>query len=287
MWEKKDEIIDKSKIEINLWIVKFHVNATRPLDWIWKHLRNLPHIFKLKQIYLFILILFLILALWITYFLKKIQEPKIYDVANGYKLLFQDDFEWWNMYEWNNHKWIIKDNKFINWDNNSLTLKSAWLNERGYPIYQNLKYINADHILVSKFYLPEWSRIWLQFANTTSFESDEILDLHYQECRISSFAWTRNNIDYYKWYWGYLYKRWWEDDDYEKIDVLPWNYYMLAKISWNSISCYIQKEWEDSYKTIVNNERLEFQNLGWPVITKFVDNKNNYPELLEFRLYVK
>ena len=257
-------------------------------DLILKYISSKLKIQDTRKILYWIIIFFILILLWIwALVIFWNSQPKIYDLTEDYKIKFQDNFEAWNISNSDDYKWIVKDNKFINWDKDSLTLKSAWLNERGYPIYQNLKHINADHILLSKFYLPEWWRIWLQFANTTSFESNEILDLHYQECRIASFRWNINNKEYFPWYWGYLYKRWGKDDDYEKVDVIPWNYYILAKISWSNISCYIQKEWENFYKTIVSNEPLNFQHLGGPVITKFVDNKNNYPELLEFRLYTK
>lgn len=74
---------------------------------------------------------------------------------------------------------------------------------------------------------------------------------------------------------------------FSKENITEGVYYLLTKISWNKISCYFQKEWDNNYTEITVDKNLEFENLWWPVLTRFIDNKANYPEILDFKIYTK
>lgn len=216
-------------------------------------------------------------------------NPKIYDLTKWFNLKFEDNFEWWNLKNDDNFKWIIKDNKFTNSNKNWKTLITSSIEERWYPIFQELKELKWDRLIISKFYLPDWWRIWLQFANTKWQKNKEVFEDHYQECRVSSYdwIWVNSRMQYHKWVWDLLYKRkviYWPFND---INITSWNYYILAIVSNNKLSCYYQEEWDKNYKEIIVDKPLEFENLWGPVITRFIDDKNSYPIILDFKLYSK
>ena len=234
-----------------------------------------------------ILLIFIVLILIISFFSVKAyyySEPKIFKLTEWFNLEFEDKFEWWISKDF----WRIDDNQFISYWNNWKTLKSSAYNWRWYPMYFDLIQLEWERILLAKFNLKNWWEIGIQFANNEWPHVDETLEKHYNKCFIRSYKWNFNNLSYRKGSWYSIYKRWMKEwslfDDY---NIDSWNYYILAKISWRKISCYFQKEWEDNYIEILKNDDVIFENLWWPVLTKFIDDKRSYPEILEFKIYTK
>lgn len=276
--------------QFSIWIIFLLVSVIYIIyhfsDKIWNfyNLKLKEKINKFWKLKFFWIVWFIIFTLfWTWVYSYYFSELKIFTLIEWFDLKFEDNFEWWNISNNDDFKWIISDNQFANWDNNSKTLKTSSLKERGYPIYQDLKDLSWEKILLTKFYLPEAARIWIQFVNTNWFESNEKQKNNFQECRIQTFEWVRNWMNYSRWYWDIIYRKEWPFQKEE--DITEWNYYLLAKISWNKLSCYFQKEWEKDYKEIILNKDISFENWWWPIITRFIDDKRNYPEILEFKLY--
>lgn len=255
--------------------------------WIWYFLKD--HL-KEKNKFIIGVITVLSISLLIFLWIQKVfyASPKIFDLTKWFDLKFEEIFNWWNLSKNNTYLWIKKDDQFTNWSWNYLTLGSSSKLTRTYPLYQNLKSFDRDVILLSKFYLSEWAKIWIQFANTKTFDVPTILEDHFNECRIQSIEWKILWDTYNKWFWNCIYKRGCQSNDkFTKSEITPWNYYILAKISWTKLSCYFQKEWDKEYKTIIEDKEMEFQNLWWPVMARMIDGEQFYPRVLSFKLYLR
>lgn len=233
-----------------------------------------------KKIIYWVIGLLIFLLIWvITLFWKS--ELEIYSIAEWYDIKYEDYFTSWN-FDLDN--WEIYEDKFMWTDFNSKSLNSSAYKERWYPLYIDLKNISWDKILVWKFKINWASRVWIRFANTDWYSSSELQELHFNECVLSSYEWW--NVQ--KWYSHFIYKRNpTNNSSYTNFEITNDIYYVLAKIWWGKISCYFQKEWDDNYKEIIRNQNIVFENLGWPVMTKYIDDTNSYPELLEFKMYTK
>ncbi len=253
-------------------VLKYNENLKNKVEKFW----------KAKIIIIFFILIWIISVLSVKSFYYS--EPKIFKLTEWFNLEFEDKFEWGASKD----LWRIDDNQFISYWNNWKTLKSSAYNWRWYPMYFDLIQLEWERILLAKFNLKDWWEIGIQFANNKWPYIDETLEKHYNKCFIRSYKWNFNNIDYRKGSWYSIYKRWMKDwslfDDY---NISSWNYYLLAKISWRKVSCYFQKEWEDNYIEILKNDDVIFENLWWPVLTKFIDDKRSYPEILEFKIYTK
>lgn len=212
------------------------------------------------------------------------RTEKILELTEGFSLVFEDTFEWGNYQVKNEgYSWKDKDGHFAQKDDN-LSLKTSAALHQIYPLFQDLKKINRDYILITKFYLPDSARVSTQFMNTMSMDSDEYRGFHFQECVISAYS----GEGYSKWYGDYLYeyrpKDW---TGWEKANIEPGNYTMLVKVSGNKFSCYFQAENEKTYTMIFNNKVLKYQNIGWPALSRNVDGSQYTPQILDFKFYLR
>lgn len=257
------------------------------LWWVWfffnDHLKRLNKIVLALAMFLSLLFLGYI---WYSFFF--IKEPKIMELTQWFSLKFEDKFIWWNLSENSNYKWWNKDNVIINSSSGWITLKTSSALYQQYPIFQDLRKIDRDYLLLSKFWVPEGSRVSTQFMNTQSMNSDLYLGYHFRECVLSAFKWVVPKVgEYKKGYWSYLYERGpIGPPDFNVADIVSWNYYMLVFVSGWSFSCYIQRDWDDNYVTAVKDVKLMYSNLGWPTLSRW-SNGSSYPQLLNFKLYVR
>lgn len=270
-----------------VFLISFIVLTILVILWLlWK-----DHLLRYSKI---LLISFVIISigflLWIigSYAWSKYSSPAIFNLTKWFEIVFEDAFEWWNLSNNPSFIWWNKDDKMTNSEDKKVTLKSSSAAHQVYPIFQNLKNLNRDHILLTKFYLPDGARISTQFMNTQGIDSDIYLDYHLQECILSSYKWVYNWENYSKWYWEYIYERrpvaW---GSFNKTEVTPGIYYMLVSVSSNKFSCYIQKEWENDYLTVINNKELRYTNLGWPTLSRMIDGSAYLPKILDFKLYAR
>jgi energy-coupling factor transporter transmembrane protein EcfT len=214
-------------------------------------------------------------------------SPKIFDFTNWLNLKYNEEFNWKRININNNYKWIFEDsnNEFsttINW---TKTLATSSYPQRWYSILQSLKNLKWDRILIWKYKLKEWWKVWIRFMNTKWFNSDSIMEKHNNECILQFYK--SDNTD--EWYWHHITKNifLWNESIFTNYNFIEWEYYILAKISWRQFSCYFQKEWDDIIYPIIENKNIIFENLWWPVLTRFIEDEKTFPELLEFWLYSK
>jgi hypothetical protein len=256
--------------------------------WLWYFFKD--HIKEKNKIIIIITTIFAIITLLFMWINKLFfSNFKILKMVNWYDLKFEDTFKWWNFSSNENFIWIKKDDQFTNWIWDTITLTDSSLKARWYSIYQDLKKYSWEKILITKVYLPNWTRAWIQLVNTIKYDSNDILNNYYEECRIHSFNWKFNWDNFKEWYWACTYKNngCQKVDKFTNIQISPWIYYILAKISWDKLSCYFQREWEKDYKTIIENKKIDFQNLWWPMISRIRDWKDFFPKILDFKLYIK
>jgi len=239
------------------------------------------------KVKVFSLLFFIVFIIPIIIYFNYDKKAKIYDLASDYDLIFEEKFNWKNIIENNTFKWIYQDsnNEFTTSEEWYKTLKTSSYKQRWYWIFQDLRKLEWERILVWKFNLKEWWKVWIRFMNTKDLYSNEIMEKHNNECIIQFYdsenTWigiwhhvTKNNFK-------------WNESSFDYKKLTEWNYYILAKISWRQFSCYYQKEWEEQINEIIANKDIIFENLWWPVITKYIDDKKSYPEILEFQLYTK
>lgn len=254
--------------------------------WIWyffnEHLKN-----NNKIIIGTVTTVSLILLAWIWVYNFFYSSSKIFDLTKWFELKFEDKFIWWNLAENKNFPWKNKDNEITNAIDGGITLKTSAALGQKYPIFQNLKNIQRDYILASKFYLPDGARVGTQFMNTQWTDSDKYLGYHFQECVLTTFKGDFNGDYYNKGYGDYLYERKPAGWAFNKQEMTPWNYFMLVSVSWTSFSCYIQKEWEKNYTTVVKDKELKYFNLWWPALSQMVDGVSFAPKVLNFKLYIR
>ena len=247
------------------------------------------HLKRLNKIIIWVLSIVSIVTLLLLWIYKiYYSDPKIFTLTKWFEVIFEDEFIWWNVSNNPSYPWWNKDNQMTNSEDKRVTLQSSAQLHQVYPIFQNLKNINKDHILLTKFYLPDGARISTQFMNTQGIDSDQYLGYHFQECILSSYKWIHNWENYSKWYWEYIYERgpiaW---GSFNKTEVIPGIYYMLVSVSSKKFSCYIQKEWADDYFSVINNKELKYTNLGWPALSRMIDGNTYLPKILDFKLYAR
>lgn len=236
--------------------------------------------------------LVLVWTIWSYFWLnqnKANPPPVILNLTDWFELLFEDSFTWWNLSENSNFQWWNKDDKVTNSLGSWVTIKTSSALYQSYPIFQDLQRINRDYILLNKFYVPEGSRVSTQFMNTQKIDSDLYLGFHFQECVLNAYKWTTTKgEEYNKWYWSYLYERkpvW--PPNFNKNEISPWVYYMLVSVTSGSFSCYIQKDWDQNYITVVKKGVLKYTNLGWPALSRMTEWLSSYPKILDFKLFLR
>jgi len=207
-------------------------------------------------------------------------KPAIVSIVDWYDIILSESLEGGNF----QNNFIISDDQFASTNSNSKTLKVSSFKERAYTIFSDLKWITGDKILLWKFKVNWPSRFGFRLMNTTAFDSNEIRNDHFNECVLSSYDGDKIK----KWYSHFIYKRWVDNkSSFQKADINEWIYYVLLKLSEWKISCYFQKEWNENYTEIIVNQDMVFENLGWPTMTRYIDDSTSFPELLEFKLYSK
>lgn len=240
---------------------------------------------KIKVLLLIIILIVLIFIFFFFSFFNS--KPKIFDFTNWLSLKYEEIFNWKDIKTTNDYKRIYEDinNEFTISNNWTKTLNTSSELQRWYSMLQNLKYLKWDRVLIWKFNLKEGWKVWIRFMNTDWFNSEEIKKLHNNECVLQFYK--SNKVD--EWYWHHVTKNvfLWKESTFKNYNFTNWNYYILAKISWRQFSCYFQKEWENMVFPIIENKNIIFENLWWPVLTRFIQDEKTSPELLGFWLYSK
>lgn len=268
-----------------IWVIFLVIIASLGLWYFFnEHIKNNNRIVVGSIALISIIIL---LGLWVQryYF----SDPAIFSFTQWFNLIFEDNFVWGNLSEDQNFRWWNKDDSITNSLNQWITLKTNSAISQVYPIFQDLRKINRDYILLSEFYLPEGARVSTQFMNTQGVDSNLYLWFHYQECVLNAFQWTTiKDENYNKWYGSYLYERWpiWPPD-FNKKEVSSGNYFMLVSITNNIFSCYIQKEGESNYTTVTKDRTLKYSNLWGPALSRIADGISSFPKILNFKLYLR
>jgi len=263
----------------------------------WEHLKNywdlsLKYIgskLKIKdtkKILYWIIIFFILILLWLLVFIVLWNsKPKIYDLTQGYNLNYKEEFNIDSV--WSNWVWFYEDweNEFITNDIWAKTLNTNAKKQRTYALFQDLRDVSGQQILMWKFKLREWWKVWIRFVNTLWANSDQIRENHSNECVLQYYKTDSISM----WYGHQVTKSnfLWNESTFQDKDLSEWTYYVLAKIWWDTFSCYYQKESSDQIYEIIKDKKIIFQNLWWPLLAKYIDAKNSYRELLEFRLYTK
>lgn len=219
-------------------------------------------------------------------------DPLIFELTKGYSLSFKDEIKNGNLSMSKEFQWIYKQDGFENGKGkwifaDSLTIKSWAYPERKNAIYQDIRKYNDNYILIGKFYLKGKNSIGLDFIKEiepwTSGSS-------YQSCGITTQNWLNwawfminNSSNYIDFFNG-------KKLDYteaQKGKFTEWTYYILAKIENWKLSCLYQKEWEDSYNSIVSNVWLKMNELAGPKLIKYSNTDEPKPYLLDFWIYSK
>lgn len=233
-----------------------------------------------KTIIYTISVLSALVLFWIIWIASFLWKPEILDIANGSDVVIHEKFHGWNF----KNNFNVIDDQFVSTENDSKTLKSSSHKKRAYTIFTDLTRIKGDKFLFWKFRINWPSRVGFRLMNKKTYDSNEILEGHLNECVITSYGDGKVK----EWYSHYIHKRGVDErSSFEKTEIKEGVYYLLLKLSWWKISCYFQKEWNKNYKEIIVNQDIIFEHLWWPVMTRYIDDPETFPEVLEFNVYIK
>jgi len=245
-----------------------------------KYIEKIP-----KRYFIIFLLILIVSTLILLMFIFQKSLPKIYTLTEGYELEFNQKFNIDNIWEY--WEWIYEnqENEFITNDIWAKTLNTNAKKQRTYAMFQDLRKLNWTKLMLWRFNLKEWWKVWIRFVNTIWINSDTIRENHSNECVLQNYKtdnitmWYGHQVTKNKFLWG--------ESTFQSKDLSEWIYYLVAKIWEGKFSCYYQKEWTEKVYQIIQDKDIIFENLGWPLLTKYIDDKNSYPELLEFELYTK